>query len=890
MSEPTSLRRRLLRQFLVLALLPLTAVSAISLVLLVPSLLALGEQRNLELATVVRDQVQQQLAAHQRLALVMANEIGQDRLRGDAIAEFLRAAVEGDQLLLAAYLCDASGVVEQVALPPSSGLNAADMIGLDQSAQPHYRRARLTQQPVWSETFLSLLTGRITAVLAVQAGARTLLLELALDNLSSSLADLGRAAHSEPVILDHVGRVIGHPRAELALQQANLRNLPLVRQALEGQQGSASIQADGVAMLAQALPIAPLGWTVLVMQPLRAVLGPLVALGVALAAVLGLAVAVAVWLSWMLARRSGLEVERLALAAEAAASTPDDMPPPPFGISEFRAVWLRLQALFAELHERDRQTEAARRDLQAVLDAATEVAIIATDLGGRVTVFSSGAQKMLGRSTADVVGRLTPIAWHDADEVRRRGEELSRELQRPVEGFEVFVCRARETGHEVRDWTLVRADGTRLDASLAVTAMRAMDGRLRGYLGIAIDVSQRRRAEELEVARRAADVASQAKSEFLSRMSHELRTPLNAVLGYAQLMDSSTAQPPTAQQRSHLQQIQRSGWHLVQLIDDVLDLTRIEAGTLRVSLEAIDAAKAVAAAAEIVAPLFTQLGITFAQEWPDRGGGRLGPVRGDMTRLTQVLVNLLSNAAKYNRPGGHVRLVGEVLPGRGLALRVGDDGLGLDAAQIAQLFQPFNRLGREGGPVEGSGIGLVITKRLVELMAGTIEVVSEPGRGSTFTVVLPQADQPAANQGGATVAALRGRSGEARGLTVYIEDNEVNALLMREIIALRPAVQLLHAATAAEGLGMMRRQRPDLLLLDMHLPDAKGDEVLDLLATDARLRDVPVIVVSADATRLQIENARQRGVRNYLTKPLNVAEVLEAVDAVLGKGQAAVAC
>jgi PAS domain S-box-containing protein len=883
MTKTSSLRQRLLRQFLLLALLPVAVVSALSVLLLVPALLAHGEQRNLELATAVRDQVRHQLSARQRDTVLINTMIQAGRMDDSSASSALHALVANDPLLSAAYLADARGIVVAVALPPGSGLNEADLIGLDQSGQPHFALAQRSQEPVWSETFLSLLTGRVTAVVVTAGPQRAVVVELALDGLSQSLAEIGRSAQTRVVVLDRAGRVIGHPDASQALRQENLRQWPLVRQAMLGEAGSGRIEVGGTDYLAHAMPVQPVGWSVLVMQPTRLLLGPLYALGWVLAGVLVLALMGASALGWVLARRSGHEVERLALAANAAANTFDAAPDQAFDTTEFRAVWSRLRTLFSELHDRDFQTESARRDLQAVLDAATEVAIIATDTAGTVTTFSNGAQKMLGRRTVDVVGRLTPQAWHDSDEVARRGEQLSRQLGHPVTGFETFVAMARHGGYEVRDWTFLHSDGHRIDVSLAVTAMRNANGELTGFLGVAIDVSERRRAAESEVARRSAEVANQAKSEFLSRMSHELRTPLNAVLGYAQLIDTSQAEPPTAAQHRQLQQIQRSGWHLVQLIDDVLDLARIESGHVRVQMTALTPTDAVARATEITAPLLQQLGVTLVLDDPARQA--LPMVHADATRLTQVLVNLLSNAAKYNRPGGTVRLQCETVAERGVAFRVSDDGLGMDEQQLAQLFQPFNRLGREDGPIEGTGIGLVLSRRLLEMMGGSIDVQSQAGQGSTFTALLPlhHAAEPAPAPTDAPVAGAPWRAGA--GLVLYIEDNAVNAMLMREVMRQRPAIELLQAGNAADGLALARQRRPDLLLLDMHLPDAHGDAVLDQLAADPLLHELPVIVVSADATQAQVDSALGRGVQAYLTKPLNVAELLAAVDAALARAE-----
>ena len=892
-----SLRQRLLRQFALLTLAPLLVVIAAGTMVLLPMLLSADDERNLELATAIRDQVQQQLASSQRQAVRLASQIAAGPLVDSDITAQLQGLVDTDSLLQAAYVTDGDGVVEQVGLETGGALNPADLVGLDQSLHAHYREARRNAQPLWSQTFLSLLTGRISAVLVVPFGKRTLFVELALDDLSKTLAKIGRESATRAVILDRVGRVIGHPEPGRALQQDSLAHLPLVQKALLGQSGTDQFVADGVQVLAHALPVQSIGWTVLVMRPTSAVLAPLIRLGQMLAAALAVTLGLSLWLVRTLARGTGREVERLADAANAAASSAETEPAPMvFSVTEFQAVWERLRDLFTDLHERDRQTDSARRDLQAVLDAATEVAIIAADTQGVVTVFSQGAQKMLGHRAVDVVGRTTPAAWHDPGELAARGAELGRMLGRPIEGFEALVCQTRHAGYEVRDWTFVRADGRRVDVSLAVTAMHAQDGALRGFLGVAIDISQRRRADAMEVARRAAEEANLAKTEFLSRMSHELRTPLNAVLGYAQLMEMSASSPPSAEQLRQLQQIQRSGWHLAQLIDDVLDLSRIEAGNVSLTIEPVDAALAIARAVEIVRPLMVKLGVEFSTS-VSGSDTQMSRVLADKTRLVQVLVNLLSNATKYNRRGGRVRLDCSRVAGKGMQFVVSDTGIGMDQRQLAELYQPFNRLGRESGVIEGSGIGLVITKRNLELMDGTIGVASQPDQGTTFTITLPVAADavPALSAAGnasspgpsqapvqAPVQASAAPS-PTSGVVLCIEDNAENARLIREMMRQRPALQLLQAGTLAGGLELARRQRPDLILLDLHLPDAHGADALEQLRHEAVTRDVAVVVVSADATQAQIEQMLAAGVSAYLTKPIDLVRTLKTIDEQLAR-------
>ncbi len=878
MGHAVSLRRRLLRQLLLLGLLPVAVLSLVGVLLLMSALVAHGEERNRELATSVREQVRLLLVMRQRAAEQLASAIGRGGQADSEITQSLQAMVAADRSLQAAYLTNANGIVTHVALPIDSPLHGGDLLGLDQSAQVHLQTAARTRRATWSETFLSTLSGQVTAVLVVPAGKEHVMVEFSLAGLSQSLAELDRSGQTRTVVLDRAGRVIGHADAAQALRQESLRALPLVQRAIAGYGEAGRITLDGQDQLAYALPVPDIGWTILVSQRTDTVLQPLWRLGWVLGATLAGTLAAAALAAWWLSRRAGQEVERLADAARHAVFGAPDQRGLRFDTAEFADVWERLRSLFSELRLRDEQTRAAQHALQSVLDAATEVAIIATDAAGQVTLFSAGAQKMLRRTPEQVVGQATPALWHDADELNARGAELSQELGRPVTGFETLVAHARQGGHEVRDWTFVRVDGQRLLVSLAVTSVREPGGRLKGFLGVAIDISYRRRAEALELAQRSAIAASQAKTEFLSRMSHELRSPLNAMLGYAQLLELDTLEPPSPGQRARAQQIQRAGWHLVQLINDVLDLSRIESGQMRVSIEPVDVQTVAARAAELSSAVLARHGVRLEQRWLGDVAGA-GPVLADATRLSQVLVNLIGNAAKYSRPGATVILEAEALGDGRLALRVIDNGRGMTPEQMAQLFQPFNRLGLESSGIEGTGIGLVITQRLVTLMQGRLAVESAVDVGSRFTVTLPR--------GGASAAPLpaqgpvQGDAGPMRGRVLYIEDNEVNALLMREILRQRPLVELFLAGTVAEGLALARQHLPQLVLLDMHLPDAHGSVALDAIRADPRLQHTAVIIVSADATREQISVMHQRGARGYLTKPIRVPEALAAIDAAL---------
>ena len=327
-------------------------------------------------------------------------------------------------------------------------------------------------------------------------------------------------------------------------------------------------------------------------------------------------------------------------------------------------------------------------------------------------------------------------------------------------------------------------------------------------------------------------------------------------------------------------QIRQAGWHLLHMINDTLDLARIESGHVDLDPRALDLADVVADAVALLAHNAEHRGIRIqVQLRPDARH-----VLGDATRLKQILTNLLSNAVKYNVEGGQVHVSSRIADDGRVAVEVQDSGAGMDADQVAQLFQPFNRLGREGGPVEGTGIGLVISLRLAELMSGTLYAQSSPGSGSTFTVELPRASAAAPLLLSTPADDSDSGLGEAhyrQRVVHYIEDNEINAEVMRGILALRPQINFVTSALGLDGLATIRARRPSVILLDMHLPDIDGLELLRHLKADADTADIPVVVVSADATESRIAAAMTAGAEHYLTKPVNVQQFLTALDEIL---------
>lgn len=387
---------------------------------------------------------------------------------------------------------------------------------------------------------------------------------------------------------------------------------------------------------------------------------------------------------------------------------------------------------------------------------------------------------------------------------------------------------------------------------------------------------ERRRAEaELRAARDDAERANQAKSEFLSRMSHELRTPLNSVLGFAQLLELDDL---TDAQSEGVAQILKGGRHLVELIDEILDLSRIETGSMALSLEPVALDTILQECLDLVRPQARERDITLLNE-----DGRHRHVRADRQRLRQVLLNLLSNAVKFNRQGGTVALGCRHDDDR-VVVYVHDNGPGIRPELVDRLFTPFDRLGAEAEGIEGTGLGLALSQRLVEAMGGTLEVTTAPGEGAEFRFSLPvgvpeeEADRREAEPDEIAEPV------SSSATVLYVEDNVANLRLVEQVLRRRPGIRLLTALQGSLGLELAEQQRPDLILLDVHLPDLAGDVVLQRLQADPATASVPVVVVSADATRRQVDRFRRLGAADYLTKPLDVARFLQVVDATLGAG------
>lgn len=555
-----------------------------------------------------------------------------------------------------------------------------------------------------------------------------------------------------------------------------------------------------------------------------------------------------------------------------------------------------LRIVLSDVGERKAAEEALAKaaTLQSAIFNSAHFLSIGTDAKGVIQVFNLGAERMLGYTAAEVVNKVTPSDLSDPQEVIERALALSAELSFPIApGFEALVCKASRGIEDIYELTYLRKDGTRLPAAMSVSALRDPGHRIIGYLLMGTDNTTRQRVEaeralhnqaiedkniELQLAKVLAEKANLAKSDFLSNMSHELRTPLNAILGFAQLIDCGTPKP-TPDQKASVDQVLKAGWYLLDLVNEILDLAKIDAGKVALSIAPVDLTAIIGDSRNMVESQALKRGITVT--YPDFKGPC--HVNADPTRLKQVLVNLLSNAIKFNREGGTVQVECLVnAPGQ-MRISVRDTGAGLGPEQLAQLFQPFNRLGQKDHVVEGTGVGLVVAKRLIELMHGAIGVDSVVGEGSVFWIELDTVAEPdsALAQRAVPDASLDPAAPVPKRTVLYVEDNSANLALVEGLLSRHPEFRLLSARTAPDGIELARKCLPDVILMDIGLPGMSGVEAVKILVQDPVTRRIPVVAVSAHAMPREIKKALEAGFSNYLPKPFRLAEFMETLDAAL---------
>ena len=518
---------------------------------------------------------------------------------------------------------------------------------------------------------------------------------------------------------------------------------------------------------------------------------------------------------------------------------------------------LEALAALAELALTRNAVLDEQRRLATIVESS-ESAILSKTLDGIITSWNLGAEKLYGYTRDEMIGK--PIAVllppGDDDEVPAVLERI-----RNNETIDHFETKRRTK------------DGHILDVSVTISPMRDASDNIIGASTIARDITHRVRLErELKEATHAAETANLAKSEFLSRMSHELRTPLNAILGFGQLLEM---EPLTSDQHDSLIQIIKGGRRLLDLINEVLDISRIETGTLQLSIEPVPVRSVINDAVELIRPLADERGIRLRSELPSELAE--SHVIADQQRVGQILLNLLSNAVKYNVADGRVSVTAAQVDDH-LRIGVTDTGPGIPEEKIPMLFTPFERLGADATGVEGTGLGLALSKSLVEAMGGRLEVDTMLGEGTTFWVELHRADPPLQE---AVASEEIGRATANGRRVLYIEDNLSNLKLIERLLVQAKGIEVISAMTGALGLDMAQQHLPDLVLLDVHLPDTRGEEVLIRLRKDPRTKDIPVVMLSADATPGQIKRILAAGADEYITKPIDVPAFLGVIERIL---------
>jgi two-component system, sensor histidine kinase and response regulator len=505
------------------------------------------------------------------------------------------------------------------------------------------------------------------------------------------------------------------------------------------------------------------------------------------------------------------------------------------------------------LCENKRELEAALKANQLIMDNSLDV-ICTIDDAGRFVSVNAACVQLWGYTPDELIGRAYIDMVHPED--RAKTEEAAKNI--------------RLSGH-VTDFVnrYIRKDGAIVDVLWAATWSEA-DKR---HFCVAHNVTERARIEKaLREAKEEADRANHAKSEFLSRMSHELRTPLNAILGFGQLLERQSA---TDIQRPRVRHIIAAGRHLLDLINEILDISRIEAGRLQLSLEPVCLADAVREALELMRPLAMEHETKLL---PPTTFDETSYVMADRQRFKQVLLNLMTNAVKYTPRGGKVTISFEPSANDNSRILVTDTGPGIPSEKISRLFTPFDRLGAEQSTVEGTGLGLALSQRLMQAMRGSIGVDSTPGQGSTFWVELPRTKSPLETVAGDGNGAEHAPVYSGEGTILYVEDNLSNLTLVEQMLSEQPQIVLITAMQGRLALDLARRHAPDLILLDLHLPDMPGWEVLAELQGNDVTRDIPVVIISADATARQVKRLMAAGARAYLTKPIDVAEFFRVVE------------
>lgn len=525
--------------------------------------------------------------------------------------------------------------------------------------------------------------------------------------------------------------------------------------------------------------------------------------------------------------------------------------------------WRMMQGLL----QREQALRRKRDKTQRYLDTVQTV-MVSLDVKGCITMINRKGCEMLGYEEHELIG----LNWFE----RCLPQPLGMETVYP-QFLRMMSGELQTTGYFENP--MLCRDGSERLIAWNNACFNDENGKITGTLSSGQDITERKQAEnDLIIAREAAESASRAKSAFLTSMSHELRTPLNAIVGFAQMLEMEIPGPMTASQKEAVRHVLGGGRHLLDLINEILDMTRIESGRLDLIIEDVPFAPVLQEVVMLLQPAATARGIVIHQSAVE--GLR---IRTDRSRLRQILLNLVSNAVKYNREGGTITCCCEISENT-VRITIADTGQGIPEQHRSEIFHPFQRLGAEKTNIEGTGIGLVICKRLVEALNGRIGFDSETGVGSRFWFELPLAQaghRPTAETTAGHLSAPNDEKAVRGGCVLYVEDNPVNLIIMKHIFRMLPGVELLTADNAEEGLVILYDARPDIVLMDVNLPGISGLDALKMIKADPQTAAIPVIAVSAAAMPSDIESGLEAGFLAYLTKPFDVPSLLKQIRTTL---------
>jgi len=527
--------------------------------------------------------------------------------------------------------------------------------------------------------------------------------------------------------------------------------------------------------------------------------------------------------------------------------------------NELASINPQLKRKFQEAQSTKKTLSITEFRAQNIVDSLTE-GIITIDSKGLIKNLNSAALKMFGYSRNEIIGKNINIVTPEPHK-SLHDNYIDNYLKTKIPKMIGFG----------RQLEAVKKDGSTFTIDISISETVLNNEHI--FTGIIRDQTQYIRAEE-------AERANHAKSEFLSRMSHELRTPLNAIIGFSEVIFYNSKEPLSSSQKKNLNHILKASQHLLELINDILDLSRIDSGKIRLSLESINLAQLINDLSNLVYPIAEKekVQLNLSKVDPDIC------VLGDKTRLKQSILNLLSNAIKYNRPSGQVSLKVTRLPDNKVTIEVSDTGIGIPNENFDDLFKPFNRLGADRSEIEGTGIGLAITKKLVELMNGSIIVESEVGKGSQFIIEIPVTDNPipTINNANPNNQKFLDIEMKEKSFTIlYVEDNSANLELIKQILSEFAHIEILSTPDGKIGLDLAKAHTPNLILLDINLPGISGVEVLKFLKDFEETRNIPVIAISANAMESDIQKALREGFDAYITKPIRVKDFLKRLEPYL---------